>query len=231
MLNYQRVSFGSSILWCRWCRHFLQPLRHRSIPSSSRLRSGWTSSFGDHTLGYLELPDLTRDVATGVRSQGWITAPLSALVMWESVAYSRLGLNLCHRPKPGWYWAAAPSPCYCRFDHKWRHIVNIVSLRSREPQELKQKKWLLQVCIYRYYMYIICINIMLLGYSGYSMTWSIPMPVPWRPWGEEIFEVGQDWQCEQELPDPWIIHLQYGNNVVFPLKPWYWYFCCWNVLK
>jgi hypothetical protein len=35
----------------------------------------------DHTLGYLELTDLTRDVATGVRSQGWITAPLSALVM------------------------------------------------------------------------------------------------------------------------------------------------------
>ena len=23
--------------------------------------------------------------------------------------------------------------------------------------------------------------------------------------GEEIFEVGQDWQCEQELPDPRII--------------------------
>ena len=108
----------------------------------------------DHTLGYLELTDLTRDVATGVRSQGWITAPLSALVMWESVAYSRLGLNLCHRPKPGWYWAAAPSPCYCRFDHKWRHIVNLVSLRSREPQELKQKKWLLQVCIYSILQYM-----------------------------------------------------------------------------
>ena len=38
----------------------------------------------DHTLGYLELTDLTRNVATGVRSTGWITAPLSALVISDS---------------------------------------------------------------------------------------------------------------------------------------------------
>lgn len=60
---------------------------HSTIPYTSQAAQKYTFFVApekrvdifvrDHTLGYLELTDLTRDVATGVRSQGWITAPLS----------------------------------------------------------------------------------------------------------------------------------------------------------
>lgn len=43
----------------------------------------------DHTLAYLELTDLNRDVATGVHANSWITAPLSAL---RSLLVCRLSL-------------------------------------------------------------------------------------------------------------------------------------------
>eukprot|EP00435_Cladocopium_sp_Y103_P055900 s945_g18.t1 len=60
---------------------------HSTIPYTSQAAQKYTFFIApekrvdifvrDHTLGYLELTDLTRDVATGVRSRGWITAPLS----------------------------------------------------------------------------------------------------------------------------------------------------------
>eukprot|EP00438_Fugacium_kawagutii_P006283 Skav222670 [mRNA] locus=scaffold997:631349:632997:- [translate_table: standard] len=37
----------------------------------------------DHSLAYLELADLTRNVGTGVKSRGWMTAPLSCLDRWH----------------------------------------------------------------------------------------------------------------------------------------------------
>jgi len=73
--------------------HVLNPFRrgkltgHSTIPGSSEAAQKYTFFIApekrvdifvkDQSLSYLELTDLTRDVATGVHARGWITAPLS----------------------------------------------------------------------------------------------------------------------------------------------------------